>query len=619
MESSQKIDQPEDCEIDVEMIMKEFNLRNDKTLDLYQDSLELQEQSLSETKTKFRLAKNFEQQSTRRELIEQSIFKSKSELIDYYEYEENMSKSNDSLFKQDQEIISAEESELLRDFVRSQEQKFKDDPFNNEKIIPSDCYVKFDTAKFFKMLIYHLLYFQIAGPFVVVPLIMMVDGRKLLTNMGFWGFTRTHLSNLILATCMQLGLITFIVSEKSGTLNYVELFAAELTMLIKTFLTSIRYATHSKSRKYMYRNQYLTRHELIQDFVEQAWSELKPDIVDREIKNSMIINEIENLSFGCQFLSKMRDHFKDAICDYQYYEKNNYDTQKLQIVLRKTKEIFNHQSNQDLTFTSAVSSKLKTKKAIIFPQKQNATDEIENTVLIRNSIEEVDDQKLLTRYSARTFMREQFLTSQVLLPPRQKSLGIVLSIIHGLLSFSMVFSTDYKNETNEEIWYHRYIHTDFWVYTISLFYINSFIFYKNIVFMDVALIDFGRTYIVMQLMNVLLEPNRQKLNNITRNFPIINFFDKRSMLCWLDLKLLLENFGLRYRWTLIIFEILIMLILTILLFNYAERTNHIFQMQIHKLLELKNQLERIHSEWDFIMDSSNDLKENQLFQLTNLH
>ncbi|CDW71262.1 UNKNOWN [Stylonychia lemnae] len=169
---------------------------------------------------------------------------------------------------------------------------------------------------------------------------------------------------------------------------------------------------------------------------------------------------------------------------------------------------------------------------IVVKIKNKLAKDIEGQLTEKDQTEELDDYKLLTRYPARTFLREGYLTSQVLLPARQRWLGILLSVINGLLTHSMIFYYDYQQQDDQ----------------------------GKICWMDIILLvrNFGQRYRTRIQLNLIIY--------------MVTY-------CLLGALYLCYFFGVNVtlfddkQWVLIIYEIIIMLILTVLLLNYAVRTN----------------------------------------------
>ncbi|CDW91635.1 UNKNOWN [Stylonychia lemnae] len=370
------------------------------------------------------------------------------------------------------------------------------------------------------------------------------------------------------------------------------------------------------TRKDEQKTKIFTKEDNDKEYLVRAWRELNPQIVETEIKHAMIRNEIENLSFGNLFLSRTRGYYQQSLLDFDYYKKNKYDPKQIKKVLREANQLLAKQDVKNQRVQGALNDNFKKKFSSVRPMETTSFSQNKNRSSIQNiqyedSLEELDDEKLLLRYPARLYCREGFLTAQIVLPPKQKCLGAILSLIHGALSFSMILYSDYQNDQKKEIWYERYTYLDFWLYTISLFYINSFIFYANSAFFDIAIIDYSRKYMLNIAMSVVIEANRQKMISVLRTYPLMNIFDRQTMICVLYLGYF---FGLNVKildnqqWVIIIFEIIIILILTLIIMNLGVRINSEAENQIFKMTELKNQLDRIYSDWDQIMKNRKSVK-----------
>jgi len=50
----------------------------------------------------------------------------------------------------------------------------------------------------------------------------------------------------------------------------------------------------------------------------------------------------------------------------------------------------------------------------------------------------------------------------------------------------------------------------------------------------------------MNMMTILIQPSRLKEKGVGRLLPLINFFDKQTMLSWLDMRIITLDYGLRF-------------------------------------------------------------------------
>lgn len=89
----------------------------------------------------------------------------------------------------------------------------------------------------------------------------------------------------------------------------------------------------------------------------------------------------------------------------------------------------------------------------------------------------------------------------------------------------------------------RYQDWSYLLYMASNFYISYLICKENTYFLDIALIDFRRRSYMMKICGIIIEPNRNRLALIDKIYPLINIFDKHSMLSWLDTRILALDVG----------------------------------------------------------------------------
>lgn len=73
----------------------------------------------------------------------------------------------------------------------------------------SEYSVNFNVARFFKIFIYHLLFF-VFGP-LVVPVVIIFDSLKMANNMSFW-FGGSHRNSLVIQYSQWLANVYFIVA-----------------------------------------------------------------------------------------------------------------------------------------------------------------------------------------------------------------------------------------------------------------------------------------------------------------------------------------------------------------------------------------------------------------------
>jgi len=76
--------------------------------------------------------------------------------------------------------------------------------------------------------------------------------------------------------------------------------------------------------------------------------------------------------------------------------------------------------------------------------------------------------------------------------------------------------------------------------------VNSFIFYVNLLFLELGMIDMSRRLFLMKALNGVLEPNLFKKPGLLSTVPFMNIFDKASLVSWIDMRVMVFDIGLRF-------------------------------------------------------------------------
>lgn len=71
----------------------------------------------------------------------------------------------------------------------------------------------------------------------------------------------------------------------------------------------------------------------------------------------------------------------------------------------------------------------------------------------------------------------------------------------------------------------KYSSIYFWLYTVSLWYVNIITYQVNLEFLRIGVIDMKRKFFLMRVSEYILEPNKHKVKGIFKVFPLINYFD----------------------------------------------------------------------------------------------
>ena len=147
-------------------------------------------------------------------------------------------------------------------------------------------------------------------------------------------------------------------------------------------------------------------------------------------------------------------------------------------------------------------------------------------------------------YSGRLMLRQIVLSSNIYFPLKNFKILILQSIIHAFCPFVTRLILDLYSESIHR--FDRYYSCKFWIFTISCALINTWIFATNILFMDIGAKWPMRKLFSMKILNALIEPNKYKKQGVIKIFPLINFIDPKTMLSWLDMRVLTQDIGLRF-------------------------------------------------------------------------
>eukprot|EP00347_Sterkiella_histriomuscorum_P016723 403352098 len=280
-------------------------------------------------------------------------------------------------------------------------------------------------------------------------------------------------------------------------------------------------------------------------------------------------------------------------------------------------------------------------------QNQDFKEQIQDVQSINESHADLDQtiallshDVMFQRYSGRLIQKEFFLRGKFSIKKTSHWNYLNYSILHALMPFILTLISDLKYSEENTDKFQRYRHIGFWLYTIGCLYLNVAVFYSNIQFLETGVIDFRRRDQSVKMISTLIEPVRFQLKGIHKMLPLTNFFDKQSLQCWLDMRIICLDFGRRYytriqlyatvyivvyfilsamflahyfetnlivfnysQWCPLIMEILNFLQMALYMIHLGVRINQSTEQQIFRIAELRNILDRLLSDWDLIMST----------------
>eukprot|EP00347_Sterkiella_histriomuscorum_P022057 403331836 len=424
----------------------------------------------------------------------------------------------------------------------------------------------------------------------------------------------------------QSTLTNNIYGEERYHLGYVELGIVILTLLLRIFIVSFRYATTIDSRLQLQYQRVFTQEENNQEFIYGGWKLIGPEQIDMEIKHTMIRNEVENSFFNFKFLMKIDNKYRERFTKYNYYKDNKYSRAFEKIVIKKIIIGVNqNQKNQTI--------RQQNNSSIIM--QDNSLLKPEEPFISFANVPTRED--LFTIYSGRLCFREVFLSSSVMSPEISSFIVNAISYIHAVLPLGLTLIDDLYSFDREEL-KEKYSDPVLWIYWLALVFIVRQLFWVNSYFLFIGIYDMKRRYYQMESIDAMLEPNRFKIKKNFKFYPLINYFDPQSLMSWLDLRMMVLDIGQRFSvriqlymslylitygligvlqllWFFEVYEVEVsfslvytlsfeVLLFGFILYSYfyaASQVNEISSNQLLRIIEIRSVLERVKLDFDKII------------------
>ncbi|TNV82796.1 hypothetical protein FGO68_gene899 [Halteria grandinella] len=411
--------------------------------------------------------------------------------------------------------------------------------------------IVFRWFKFFKYLIYHLL-FQIIGPFTVL-FVTAIDSHSLSFNLGF-----TVKTNFVIATLNQymfwfyniyLGVIWsyYYKYPEEGWLGGIfeeTFYFYMLHVVIKCVVTSVRYGFFSDLREDMFKQGLQTISFIGNDIIQTNWLKFHPlGGLKAEIKSSLYRNHVQERFFTLNFIEVLDNTSAKRLSDENYYY-DIVDDPALEVQLgRGTLKFFLEKRKDELNeYTKRNEMRMLMEAMGRHKNGLEQTHTLENEFYgdlyyyqVPELITEINGN-IKTRYSGTLMMNEIALFAGA----KQMTLKMpwIMTVIRVLLPF-MARYYEYGNPVHG-------FGTDSYVYTALDLILNSFHIYFNYIFIYAGLIDFHRRVKIMSACGALIDPVKENLDIDYRIFPTVNFFDVHSLHSWYQMRQCLMDLGKRY-------------------------------------------------------------------------
>ena len=177
-----------------------------------------------------------------------------------------------------------------------------DDPQNSKNYDSEDGILHFNKGEFVRLLIYHILYMMVLGPFACL-IIGPIEGIPFLKTVKFFTLDYTIATQIIPWASYIFAIGVYLFSEdKIITINCISLATVVIIMRIMT--VAVRYATTPPTMLARI-HKYDVRDEMWNDYILIGWNMATPKMLEEQIRISMGRNMIENVLFTFKSLKKL--------------------------------------------------------------------------------------------------------------------------------------------------------------------------------------------------------------------------------------------------------------------------------------------------------------------------
>jgi len=346
--------------------------------------------------------------------------------------------------------------------------------------------ISFNFVIFSKVFLYYL-FGILLGPLIILP-IYFIDNLNFAKYLGFIGFSQKFFIQffIYLITIMCLILQIFEIINVTSIDISSAIFGQILYGLIQAI--SCAYQNIDKNTNFS---------EILN---LESWINLSREKCEEEIKFSLLRNEIELATFSITFIEKITPEFHNLL-------KNSVQLDEI-----------NTTKSHKTTSCDCVFS--------------------ENFSSIQNP-----DSK----FSASRLAQELILMSKIAIPEWMYWLLIFISILHGLIpGFTRQFINEDGNffsDINALKFFDIF-------YTTCCILLNIIIYYGNIRYLLLAVLEFKRKIFIMETLGNCINSSK----NLDSIIPLINFFSPQVIFNWLNLRILLMDTGIKFMYQILAFS-----------------------------------------------------------------
>ena len=194
-----------------------------------------------------------------------------------------------------------------------------DDPQNIKNYDSEDGILHFNMREFIKLLIYHILYMMVLGPFANF-IIGPIEGMAFLKTTKFCTLDYTLATQIIPWASFVFAFYVWAFyddEEQIITVNSISL--ASVVLLMRIITVAVRYATTPPSMMERIR-KVDSREEMWNEYILIGWTMATPQLFEEQIRISMGRNQIENILFTFKSLKKLNNEQQRMLKDFSYID-----------------------------------------------------------------------------------------------------------------------------------------------------------------------------------------------------------------------------------------------------------------------------------------------------------
>ena len=349
-----------------------------------------------------------------------------------------------------------------------------------------DSEVNFSILQYMEMLMHHVLYFGIFGPFLNLLMICSKDIRYLYKNNHFYKCgTVFSIAQVVYWVVTMLVYYGYFVDNASfPAIDSNTLKATIISVFLRSTSIAGKYATFPKVLIRKYKEKLLTAEEFGADLMLIDWRVLKAHVRQKEILNCFERLEIDRNAFFISFMAKVPERLHKAMEDYQT------------------------EDNEKEEYQVKVETKFNSKEMVYYNCK---------------------------------YILECFLEEFKKVGKKCEGMFSLVTLVVSLgWGFGPVFLRIYFGESSFGMsWF------EITVNVLSCI-VGGFLFFTQITFYKQAVDDIDRKEFLMNQVGYLMSPMKVKEYSYDKVMPTINIVDPISLATWVNLRRTCVDFGRKF-------------------------------------------------------------------------